>query len=318
MSQTVLLPESRLLTTGFSIGICAADLASNLDDLLELIMNETFPANISLRKLILVASGCDPKALLFSKALARRDQRLVLIEEPNRRGKSAAINEILENFEGEFLVLVNSDALPEPGAISQLLHEITEDDNVGMVSASPVVAERSGITGSVLQLMWSVHNECLTKLSEIDRNNHCCDELVVARSKVLSKLPPDTVNDGAYLAGAAYQAGYTIRFSQRARVRIDVPRGLIDLMRQRRRIVYGHVQIWKSVGESPRTLESMLIHNPLLSFSILVKALAKSPRSMLALPVALVDEVMSVGLAMLDNLTSTKRHSTWNRVGSRS
>lgn len=318
MSQTVLVPENSLLNTGFSIGICAADLASNLDGLLERIMSETFPANISLRRVILIASGCDPKALLFSKLLARRDQRLVLIEEPNRRGKSAAINQILENFEGEFLVLVNSDALPEPGAISQLLHEIATDDHVGMVSASPVVSEGSGITGSVLQLMWSVHNECLSKLSEIDRNNHCCDELIAARYKVLRKLPPDTVNDGAYLAGAAYRAGYSIRFSQRARVRIDVPKNLVDLMWQRRRIVYGHVQIWKSVGESPRTLESMLIHNPLLSFSILVKALAKSPRLMFALPVALIGEVMSVGLAMFDNLSSTKRHSTWNRVGSRS
>ncbi len=318
MSQSLLPPEIRALETGFSIGICAADRATNLTRLLEVIESESFPSALVLRKVVLVASGCDPKALAFARQLAYRDSRLLLIEEPRRRGKWAAINQIIDNLDGEFLVLVNSDALPERGAISNLLHVIVQDNNVGMVSASPVVGERAGITGGVLQLMWGVHNECLLELNEGDQNNHGCDELIVVRSDVLRKLPPHTVNDGAYLAGNARLAGYSIRFCESAKVRIDVPRSFVDLMRQRRRIVYGHFQIWKFVGESPRTLESMLLGSPLLSFSILIKTLAKSPRLVFAMPVALIGEAMSVILAIYDNLTSSKKHATWVRFGSRS
>lgn len=313
-----MIPKAIALESGFSIGICAADSAANLDRLLWVIERETYPNGLTLRKVVLVASGCDAEALVHARELARRDIRFVLIEEPARRGKSAAINMIMENFEGELLVLLNSDADPEPGAISTLLLEIGRDNNVGMVSASPIVGNRGGITGSVLQLIWRVHNECLLRLNEGERNNHCCDELIVVRSKALRKLPADTVNDGAYLAGNAYQAGYSIKFSEAARVEIDVPHSFIDLMRQRRRIVYGHFQIWKSVGESPRTLESMLIESPLLSCSILIKTLAKSPRLVLALPFALVGEAVSVFLAMYDNLTASKKHTLWERFGSRS
>ncbi len=318
MSQSVVLSENSVLETGFSIGICAADSAANLDRLLGLIASESYSTRVMLRKVVLVASHCDPKAMGLARELARHDQRFVLIEEATRRGKSDAINQIIENFNGQFLVLVNSDALPERGAISRLLCEIIEDKSVGMVSASPIVGGETGITGSVLQLMWGVHNECLLSLNDSDRNNHCCDELIVVRSDVLRKLPAGTVNDGAYLAATAHRAGYSIKFCQSARVNIDVPGSFIDLMRQRRRIVYGHVQIWKSVGESPRTLESMLLNNPLLSFSILIRTLAKSPRLVLALPLAVIGEVMSVVLAMYDHLTPKKKHTMWKRFGSRS
>ena len=318
MSLTLLYTQRHDLETGFSIGICAADSAANLGRLLRLIENESYTDGLRLRKVVLVASGCDPEGMAFARDLARRDQRLILIEEPIRRGKSAAINQIIENFDGEFLVLVNSDAVPERGAISRLLREIASDDNVGVVSASPVVGDEEGIMGTVLRLIWGVHKECLLRLNEGERNNHCCDELIVARSEALQRLPEDTVNDGAYMAGNAHRAGYSIKYCEAAKVRIDVPRSLIELMRQRRRIVYGHFQIWKSVGESPRTLESMLIDNPILSISILVKTLASSPRLLLALPVALLGEAVSVILAIYDNVTSNKKHAIWDRFGSRS
>ena len=316
MSQDVILPPSSILETGFTIGICAADSAANLGQLLALIESESYP--MPLKKTVLIASGCEPKAIALARELASREPHFVLIEEPRRKGKSAAINQIIERVDGQFVVLVNSDALPERGAISRLLYEIGESNNVGMISASPIVGGRTGIAGAVSELMWGVHNECLLRLNENDRNNHCCDELIVVRSEALRKLPAETVNDGAYLAGTAYKAGYSIKFCQEARVKIDVPNSFVDLMRQRRRIVYGHLQIRKSVGESPRTLESMFIKNPLLSMSILVKTLCRSPRSMLALPVALVGEAVSVVLAMCDNLTSSKKHTLWDRFGSRS
>ncbi len=318
MSQSVVLRVASVLKTGFSIGICAADSAANLARLLELITSESYPAGLTLRRIVLVASGCDPQALRFARELARQDQRLVLIEEPTRRGKSAAINQIVEELDGEFLVLVNSDAIPEPGAISRLLHEIARDESIGMVSASPVVGDEGGITGGVLRLIWGVHNEFLQKLDDGDLNNRCCDELLALRAKALQKLPLDTVNDGAYLAGMAHLAGYNIRFCEAAKVRIDVPRNFVDIVRQRRRIVYGHFQIWKTIGQPPRTLESMLTSHPLLCLSILIRTLAGSLRLVAALPVALVGEAASILLAISDNVSSTRKHIPWKRFGNRS
>jgi len=313
----LLPPQPKLLEAEFSIGICAADRATNLTELLSLVETETYPESLVLNEVVIVASGLDLQALAFVREFTNNHDGFVLIEEPIRLGKAEAINRIIHSFTGQFLVLINSDAHPEAGAISKLLTTISRDNHVGVVSASPVVAVDSGITGMILQLIWGVHNGCLLTLNEEDRNNHCCDELIVIRSQAIRNLPSDTVNDGAFLAGAAYRAGYSIRFCENARVRIDVPQRFCDLVRQRRRIVYGHLQILRSVGESPRTIESMLLNAPLLSLSILIRTIAQNLRLALALPFAVFGEAVSVGLAISDNLTSTRKHVPWARVGSR-
>ncbi len=316
MSQSLFAPEPGLLGAEFSIGICAADHASNLKELLTIVETEPYPEGLVLNEVVIVASGLDMQVLEFVRAFTDSHEGFVLIEEPIRQGKAEAINRIIDSYTGQFLVLVNSDAHPERGAISKLLTTITSDHNVGMVSASPLVGDGASVNGAVLQLMWGVHNECLLTLNEGDKNNHCCDELIIIRSEALRKLPKDTVNDGAFLAGAAYRAGYSIRFCGEARVRIDVPDRFCDLLAQRRRILYGHLQIFRSMGKSPRTTESMLFNTPQLSFSILIRTIAKNPRLGLVLPVAVIGEVFAMALAISDNLTTTRKHVPWARVGS--
>lgn len=300
---------------GFSVGICAANHATELNRLLDLIEREPYPPGFVLESIVIVASGLDHElSTLFGK-LDGAYPNVVFIEEPVRRGKAQAINRIVQAFRGEFLVLLNSDAQPEPGAISKLLSAIGQDERIGVVSASPVLRPRAGLAGAVLQMMWDAHNECLVTLSDKNSMNHCCDELIVLRSDVLRKLPPDTVNDGAFLAGVAYRDGYIIQHCEAARVTIDVPMRLTELLMQRRRILYGHLQIRRRVGTSPRTVESLLIRNPLLSFSIIVRTVAKSPRLILALPTGVVAEAFSLAMAIGDTLTSRAKHVPWARVG---
>lgn len=316
MTQSLVTPQQLRNEATFSVGICSADHAKGIGELLGLIEHESYPADCSLQEIVIVASGLDQTNLAHVRRSASRYGNVILIEEPMRRGKPEAINRIVDCFAGHFLILVNSDAHPYPGAISELLRVITNDDSIGLVSASPIIRESKGVTGALLRLMWEVHNECLATLNEAQMNNHCCDELMVVRAEALRSLPDETVNDGAFLAGCAYQAGYAVEFSRHAKVWIDVPDRISDLLMQRRRIVYGHIQILRSLGESPRTLESMLFNNPRLGLSILIKTLAKHPKLMLVLPVAVVSEVSSGVLAAIDSLVH-KKHVPWVRIGSR-
>jgi len=317
LGQQVLSSRPPTLENEFSIGICAADHAAKLKELLETIEKESWPAGFVLRSIIVVGSALDHRARELLRRSATENPNFIGIEEPIRRGKAEAINRILEEYTGSFLVLVNSDAHPESGAIAKLLSAIAADENVGMVSASPVLGNIPGVTDAVLRLMWSVHNECLLELNDKGKNNHCCDELIVVRSSALRRLPQDTINDGAFLAGSAYKQGYSIEFCRAAHVQIDVPHRISDLMKQRRRILYGHAQIVHSVGAAPRTLESMLFTSPKLGLFILVRTLARSPKLILALPVAVVGEFISAIGAACDRITSTKKHVPWDRVAFR-
>ena len=111
----------------FAIGICVSDKAINLAPLLETLKSEFSSPTRLINKIIVVASGCSREALSHVKMLARRDARILLLEESARKGKAEAINKIIELFNEDYLVFVNGDALPYPGSVEKLLRVITKD-----------------------------------------------------------------------------------------------------------------------------------------------------------------------------------------------
>jgi glycosyltransferase involved in cell wall biosynthesis len=298
--------------SAFSIGICASDRSEKLPLLLRVLESEQFNKN-GMRRIIIVASGCSVTTLARLREIANRDRRVQLIEEPVRLGKSEALNRIIENRIGDFLVLVNSDAIPEDDAINTLIEAIERNPRVGVVSASPFFEPSKGVVSGILDLMWTLHNDWSLRLNHAGLNNHASDELMVVSSRALSKLPRGVINDGAYIAGTAFLKGFMIKFSEEARVQIDVPDRLTDLIQQRRRILFGHFQVWKWLGQSPRTPELMLLTAPTLTLGLLIRRIAESPRLLRVLPIALISESVALFLAVKDSITSTKRHTVWRR-----
>jgi GT2 family glycosyltransferase len=69
-----------------------------------------------------------------SAAAIRRDfPDVTLIENADNRGFGAANNQAMRAAAGEFLLLLNSDAFPKPGAIDAMLKCIHEHSDVGVV-----------------------------------------------------------------------------------------------------------------------------------------------------------------------------------------
>lgn len=299
----------------FTIGICASDTAARLRELLMLIQSEKFPEELLLCRIVIVASGCPTSTIEFLHEFAMRDRRLLLIKEEARHGKAEAINRIIENSVGDYLLFVNSDAIPATGAMSAILRTLGSNGLTGVVSGRPFFDWREGHMSKILQLMWLVHNECAETLNHMAIGNHGSDELMAVRSKLLEPIPQGLVNDGAYISGRAKLRGYLVKFCGSAGVEIDVPNSIVDTISQRRRIIFGHFQIWKLTGKSPRTVGSLLVSSPLLGARIVVKTVARFPRLVWILPAALVEEMVAFSLAVMDTLVSTDRHGVWKRYG---
>lgn len=299
--------------SGFSVGICASDTASNLLGLLRTIREETFSPGLVLERIIVVASGCPERILSEVRDMSDADPRIVLLTETQRNGKIEAINEIIRRQSGEFLVLVNSDAVPAKGSIPRLLRTINADEDIGSVSALPTFRSRAGVTQKVLRLMWSAHNVSSSELNHLHLGNHNCDELMAVRSKLISELPNDVVNDGAYIGGLVYSKGYHIAFREDAKVMIDVPSRISDLIQQRRRILFGHAQVWKELGRPPRTIESLLVTRPRMAIHLLGTVISARPNLILVLPVAVITEAAAGLLSIVDRIFSPRRHVVWRR-----
>ncbi|HEY6283955.1 MAG TPA: glycosyltransferase [Nitrososphaerales archaeon] len=297
---------------GFTIGICASDSAKRLPSLVSFLVEEDYGPNFTLRRIAIVASRCPESVLIPVRQEADSDPRISLVTEPERRGKAEAINRIMENSLGGYLVMLNADAFPAKGSIRGLL-EVASSPGVGAVSAKPVFDEGDGLLAHALALMWSAHSLMSLRLNHAGMSNHACDELIVVRRNMMSRLPTNLVNDGAYIGGLARAHGLKVKFSTAAEVKISVPKQPMDLIRQRRRITFGHVQVWKKLGRPPRTIESMLFTNPLMSLRTIIGILTERPRLILAVPLVLVSESAAILMGILDANRSTDQHTVWRR-----
>ena len=298
---------------GFTVGICVTGRSEGLPGLIEGVVAESGEHGLDLKAIVVVASECP--ALLCSELMAiqGRDPRVQVLLEEVRHGKADAINRVLERVRGSFLMMVNADATPEPGAIPHLLSAIRSDPRIGAISAMPVVESREGVSSLLVDMIWSTHNECSSLLNHMGISNHSSEELAVFRLSAIGMLPLRLVNDGAFFAQTVRRKGYSVRFSDSAKVRIETPRRVSDLIGQRRRILFGHAQVWRKAGSPPKTIESLLIFSPRVGFRLLGTILARNPRFLPIIPIALVTEVTAAVLSIADGIVATDRHAVWRR-----
>lgn len=300
-------------TKVFAVGICASDTAGRLPALLSFLRSEAYGDGFGLEQVITVASGCPPATISAAREAAAGDARFEFILEDERQGKAEAINRIVERARGDYLVLLNADAVPDPGSIGETLRLAGTDSRIGCVSALPRLEEGRGILRDSLGLMWSAHSCLSLSLNHMGVSNHACDELLVLRRSLVPRLPDGLVNDGAYIGGFLRARGYHVRFTSSARVRIVVPARVTDLIRQRRRIIFGHIQVWRELGTPPKTVESLFFLSPATGIRMLARTLASRPRYVLVLPVVLVSELISATLSIRDVVSSTSMHAVWRR-----
>ncbi len=293
--------------------MCAADRMEDPEGFIQFILTESTRSSAVMKELVVVASGIAGPALSGLKQASELDERVKLLVETVRRGKAEAINRILSSVSGEYIVFVNADATPEPGAISSLLKLVSSNPRNGAVSALPVPEDSEGMASLLTKFMWDAHNECSVYLNHRGIANHSSDELVVFRAAATTPLPEGLVNDGAYMAGMVKRKGYRVKVCQSAKVRVKTPSRLVEVILQRRRILFGHAQVWRKVGSPPITIESMLILSPMVSMRLLVKSLSKDSKFLLVLPLAAVGEAFAAALSILDTLKSTTAHEVWRR-----
>lgn len=297
----------------FTVGICATGDSPKLVGLATSLLEEADEWPGVLRRLVIVASAIPASVTANLRLLQQADHRLDLLVEEARLGKADAVNKIFARTRTPIVVMLNSDSVPDPGALAELLESARIDPTAGAISALPVTEKRRDTASLLAGFMWSAHNRCSIVLNHLGISNHSSDELVLFRSSAVARLPRGLVNDGAFLASVVKVKGYRVKVCQSARVLISTPRNVAGIVLQRRRILFGHAQVWHKTGVPPKTLESLLFISPAESIKILVYTLAREPRFLTILPLAFVGELAAAILSIVDTLRSTTRHVVWRR-----
>ncbi len=300
-----------------SVGVCAHNEAGRVRGLLESLLTQSVAAPFAVKEILVVASGCTDGTEAVVRSFAQRDSRVRLICEPDRRGKASALNQILAVYRGDLLVLANADARLGPGSMTAMLSPFLRIPGTLVACGAAVPEPQPGLTGIIEGVVWDLHNRILAVQSARNLGNHCCDELMAMRRGFVDSLPPDLINDGAYLGVLAALSGQTVHFCETARVMVRPPRTLRGWLERRKRILRGHRQVRFMLHRPPNTLESLARRDPLLAARILAEAVRDRPLSLLVLLLLAVPlEGLCIALAFSDEVRSAAYPTVWPKVDS--
>lgn len=233
------------------MGICAYNEDRNLGKLLENILNEQELSHES--EILVVCSGCTDNTVGIAQAYAKKDHRVKVFTERKRNGKASAVNTILKKAEGKNIIFISADTLPQKQCISKLISRLP-DSRAGIICGKPVpVNNPKSPVGKLVQTLWLFHDHVFKELNDAGLARHAT-EVFCIRKGIVNKIPPETVNDDAYIALIARKKGWLIKYEPGAIVSINGPETFADYFRQRRRIIFGHYQVRKLTGVTPQYL----------------------------------------------------------------
>lgn len=212
----------------------------------------------------MVSSGSTDQTNQIARKFCLKNERIQLIEQARREGKSAAINLFLEEAVGDVCVIESGDTIPQPDTIEKLFDPF-EDESVGMSGARPVpVDDPNTFLGFVVHLLWNLHHE-------IALHNPKLGELIGFRN-VIPQIPSRSAVDEASLEALITQRGYKLAYSPTSIVHNKGPGTITDFIKQRRRIYNGHLWLARFQDYTVSTT------NPFPIFPIILRLMVWRPR----------------------------------------
>ncbi len=258
------------------VGIPVYNSGKTILSCLEKVLNQT-QRSCYIQNVLVVASGCTDNTVELVKGKQSVDARLLLFEERTRRGKASALNRIFEFFNThpyDYLVVTNGDTKLDVAAVDRLI-EHAEHTGAMLVCGSPKPSTPPlSQLNPIYEFMWELHNAFLEVGSRLEKP-HCTDELMCFSSGVEWRIPSEVVNDGAYFSVLLAVKGHKREYCAQAIVGVSVPKTVSGLIKQRSRIVLGHVLLKKRFGATSDTFESTVILKPKLAIDVLAHQLGK-------------------------------------------
>jgi glycosyltransferase involved in cell wall biosynthesis len=295
-------------------GIVAHNEERSLPGAVRSLVDQRLPEGVGWGEIWVVASGCTDATVPVARALAAQDARIRLLVEPDRGGKARAVGEVMRRARGDALVLLNSDARAEPGAVGALVGAAAGKPAPFAVMGRPVLS--SDIAGSwagTMRWMWDLHHEFHALLLAEGRGDHLSDELLLVSLASAPPIPAGVINDGSYFAVWLDQHGGGRWYAPDAPVSIQVPSDVRDHLRQRRRIHVGNRQITTLLGRPPASIPRHFLERPRETLR-LVHRMTRRPGGRGHFIRIASFEVASHVLATWDRLPPRKDHIRWERI----
>ena len=230
-----------------SVGITAHNEEDNIGPLLDAMLDQHLH-DVDISEIVIVASGCTDRTVPIIQSYQERDERIQLIVQPRREGKTAAVNLFLQNSHEDILVLESGDTLPHENAVENLVR-LFADPTIGMTGAHKVpVNTPDHLVGLFTHLRLRMEHELCLDIPRLGE--------MIAFRRVLAHIPPDIAMDEAFVEAIVITHGLRVVYSPDAVVYNSGPTTVSDFIRQRRRNHAGHLYLRHKYGHQVASIRN--------------------------------------------------------------
>ncbi|MGC2288330.1 MAG: glycosyltransferase [Thermoplasmata archaeon] len=293
-------------------GVAAYNEERRIEKSLRSLLDQELPAGVVWGTVWVVVSGCTDRTAEVVQSLSAQDARIALVVESRRNGKAAALDQIFQRAQGDYLVLLDGDSVAAPGAIRSLWAATRGVNAPFAVMGRPSPPSTpEGRIYSEVQLLYRLHHEYHAEVLSRGEGTHLADNLMFLSLGEKPRLPRSLVNDGPFLAHWVLERGGRLLYAPDAGVVLKIPLSLRDHLAQRRRIHWGHWQVRELTGLAVTTLETLARSRPGAAWRIVVRSVRANQKGIRSLLVLLMAEVAAGTLARWDRAPPRREHAIW-------
>jgi biofilm PGA synthesis N-glycosyltransferase PgaC len=256
-----------------SVGICAYNEATNIKNILEALQSQKMKTG-KITEIIVVSSGSTDGTIEIIESMQKKNPIIKLIKEPERKGKSSAVNLYLESARGDICVIESADTIPLNDTLEKLCLAFL-DPAVGIAGAHSIpVNSDKYFVGFAVQFIWRLHHKVSLFTPKLG-------ELIAFRNVVKPTWEIQTAADSfaaadeTFIEGIIRAKGYRVIYVPEAYVKNKGPETLKEYMEQRKRNHLSHLYIKQKTGYQASTMNSIKLIKPLMG------AVSPTPRSIL-------------------------------------
>lgn len=264
-----------------SIGIPALNESSNIKQLLKSLIVQTNDI-YTLKEIFIISDGSTDDTVKLAKQV--NDDRIQVIDNTQRVGKSAVQNQIIEMFTGEILVILDADIrLKDNRFISNLLEPLRNNSQIGLTSGKTTPLPAKSFFEKVINYSVAFKTYIYERIENTD-NIFLCHGRSRAFSKAFAKqlvFPQGILSEDSWSYIMCLRLGFIFKYSKDAELFYRSPQNFKDHANQSTRYFQGKVwleQNFKNNNIFPKISKSLLIKtiikffitNPVLFVTYLV------------------------------------------------
>lgn len=212
-------------------------------------------------QIIVVADGSSDNTADIAREAGQG--KILVLHNPPRQGKSAALNRAVEQATGEILVFSDANAMYLTDTLTAIVQHFN-DPEVGQVSGKKTVRSGESSIGDSEGAYWKYESLIKRKESLIFSTVGVSGEINAIRKNLYHPIPQHIINDDAYLAMRTMKMGKRIIYEPQAISWETSALSIDDEIARRKRINSGRYQLMFMINlwcfNDIRTLLMMISH----------------------------------------------------------